>query len=80
MALMPDAKVAKFFGVCSKTIDRWEHDKALGFPPRIEINGRYFRDTDAMDAFVKSRLKKSIKKERTERNKAKHRLVAASAA
>ena len=37
MPLMPDPKVARFFSVCQKTIDRWSDDPELNFPPRIDI-------------------------------------------
>ena len=69
MPLMPDAKVARFFGVCSKTIERWSADVSLNFPPRVMINGRSYRDTEALDAFVAGRLKESVIAERAKRRR-----------
>jgi hypothetical protein len=71
MGLMPDPKVARFFNVCQKTIDRWSDDPELNFPPRIDINGRGYRDTEKLDAFVAGRLKASVIGERAERRKLK---------
>jgi len=42
--LIPDPKVAhEEFGVCLKTINRWERKPELSFPPAIWINGRKYR-------------------------------------
>ena len=71
MPLMPDPKVARFSSVCQKTIDRWSDDPELNFPPRIDINGRGYRDTGKFDAFVAGRLKASVVGERAGRRKLK---------
>jgi hypothetical protein len=69
MGLMPDPKVARFFGVCMKTIERWSDDPKLNFPPRITINNRSYRSTEALDAFVAGRLKESVVAERAKRRR-----------
>ena len=69
MGRMPDPKVARFFSVCQKTIDRWSDDPELDFPPRIDINGRGYRDTEKLDAFVAGRLKASVIAQRAKRRK-----------
>ena len=48
--LVPDPQVWKEFNVSSMTLARWTADPALGFPPRLKINGRNFRYV----AFLKS--------------------------
>jgi hypothetical protein len=43
--------MAAELGVCSRTLDRWLHDAALGFPrPRVVNNRRYF-ERDAIDSW-----------------------------
>jgi hypothetical protein len=79
MALMPDAKVARFFGVCSKTIERWDADEKLNFPPAIEINGRRYRDAEQLNAFIRARAKRSISEERAKRGKARQQRAEAQA-
>jgi hypothetical protein len=50
-----------------KTIERWDRDPDLGFPPAIEINHRKYRDIDQINAFAASKLKTSISAERVAR-------------
>jgi hypothetical protein len=59
MNLIPEAKVAKKCGVCTKTLQRWDDKPELGFPPIIWINGRRFRDGDLLDAFFVARVRAS---------------------
>jgi hypothetical protein len=49
--IVPDAKVAKRYGVCIRTIKRWDANPDLGFPNRIDINGRCYRDSNQLDAW-----------------------------
>ena len=59
MNLIPESKVAKKCGVCTKTLQRWDDKPELGFPPIIWINGRQFRDGDLLDAFFVARVRAS---------------------
>jgi hypothetical protein len=79
MGLLPDTKVARSLGICKKTLTRWDADPDLKFPSKIVINGRGYRDTDAVDAFIAARLKASIATERVNRGKARARKQSAEA-
>jgi hypothetical protein len=59
MNLIAEAKVAKKCSVCPKTLQRWDERPELGFPPVVWINGRRFRDADALDAFFAARVRAS---------------------
>jgi hypothetical protein len=67
--LTPDSKVAQLFNVCIKTLTRWDDDPDLDFPPPIEINGRKYREVEAINAFIAERMKASVTSERVERGK-----------
>ena len=69
MALKPDPKVAREFGVCTRTLDRWDDQPELGFPPVIWINGRKYRDADQLDAFKAARVRASMMKRPKPRTK-----------
>jgi DNA-binding transcriptional MerR regulator len=60
LGLSPDSKVAKECGVCKRTIDRWDEQPELGFPPPVWINGRKYRDTDLLAAFIAARVRASM--------------------
>jgi len=49
--LIPDALVAERYGRHVCTLMRWERDPDLGFPKRIQIRGRNYRDEVELDAF-----------------------------
>jgi hypothetical protein len=49
--LIPDALVAARYGRHVCTLMRWERDPELGFPKRIQIRGRNYRDAEQLDAF-----------------------------
>ena len=48
MPKLPDSKVAKRYGVCVRTLVRWDKQPELDFPQAIYINGRRYRDSDAL--------------------------------
>jgi hypothetical protein len=60
---VPDPVVAEEFHVTLMTLWRWDHSKkmrakkmrALGWPPRVQINGRNYRSRNQLEAF-KQRL------------------------
>jgi hypothetical protein len=60
MALIAESKAAKRYGVCKRTLDRWDDQPELGFPPPILINGRKYRDTELLDAFDAARVRASM--------------------
>jgi hypothetical protein len=60
MALIPESKVAKRYGVCKKTPSRWDQHPELGFPPVVWINGRKYRDSYQLDAFDAARVRASM--------------------
>jgi hypothetical protein len=70
MGLKPELKVAHDLGICLSTLLKWSKDSKLNFPPRITINGRNFRDSDAVNAFVTARAALGVEAERVERGKA----------
>jgi hypothetical protein len=49
--LLPDRKVAKRYGVCRRTLFRWDRNPKLGFPTPLTINGRKYRREAELDAF-----------------------------
>ena len=52
MPLIPDPKVARDrYGVCLRTLDRWDNTPNLNFPKPRYINKRKFRDSDELDAW-----------------------------
>ena len=55
--LIPDPKVAKQFGVTTRTIDRWDEDPELDFPKAVEINGRKYRRSNEIRVFQRAHLR-----------------------
>ena len=53
--LLPDAKVCERYGVHVSTLNNWDHNPALGFPPPIRINKRKYRDEAELDRFDRAR-------------------------
>jgi hypothetical protein len=49
--LIPDAQVAKRYGVTLMTIWRWDQDPELNFPGPVRIRKRKYRDAEELDAF-----------------------------
>lgn len=49
--LLPDREVARRYGVSVRTVERWDKDRALGFPPPIYIRGRRYRSGEELDQF-----------------------------
>jgi hypothetical protein len=48
---LPDRLVGERYGRSVKTIERWEKDPALGFPPVIYLRKRRYRSAAALDAW-----------------------------
>ena len=49
--LLPDRRVAERYGVCRRTLYRWDRTPGLGFPAPVTINQRKYRRVDELDAF-----------------------------
>ncbi len=50
--------LAEYFGVSEVTINNWQKDASLGFPQPCEINGKPYTDLDAIDAWMKRRVRR----------------------
>jgi hypothetical protein len=53
--LLPDRKVAQRYGVCLRTLWRWDRNPRLGFPRPVTINKRHYRIEAELDAFDRAR-------------------------
>jgi predicted DNA-binding transcriptional regulator AlpA len=51
MELIPDALVAKRYGVSSMTLWRWDRDTELNFPKPVRIRGRKYRRAEELAEF-----------------------------
>jgi len=50
--LIPDGVVARErYHVHPHTLRRWDDKPALGFPPVVMVNGRRYREAEALDAW-----------------------------
>jgi hypothetical protein len=47
--LLPDPKVAKRYGVSTRTLPRWDKTPGVGFPPPIIIRDRKYRDVAKLE-------------------------------
>jgi hypothetical protein len=45
---LPRRKTCERYNVCNRTIDRWERNPDLKFPPPTVINGRKYDDEDQL--------------------------------
>jgi hypothetical protein len=43
---IPRRKTAERYGVCVRTVKRWESDPNLEFPKSVIVNGRIYDDVD----------------------------------
>jgi hypothetical protein len=48
---LPDRKVCERYGVCSRTLARWDRNLNLAFPQPTVINGRKYRDEAELNAW-----------------------------
>jgi hypothetical protein len=53
--LLPDSKVRRRFGVCGRTLTRWDQNPTLAFPPPIVINNRKYRRLSELQAWERAR-------------------------
>jgi predicted DNA-binding transcriptional regulator AlpA len=52
---LPDPQVCKRYGVSAMTLWRWDRNPEMNFPGPIRINGRKYRDEDALEAWDRAR-------------------------
>jgi hypothetical protein len=53
--LIPDPKVRRMLNISPPTLWRWTHNPAMGFPPRVQINGRNYRNAVRLSAWIDAR-------------------------
>ena len=61
--LVPDPLVAEEFSVTLMTIWRWDQDdakRALGWPPKIKIGTRNYRNRSKLEAFKDNVLRRAL--------------------
>ena len=49
--LLPRRETCKRYGVCARTVKRWELDPELNFPPPTVINNRNYDHEDRLGAW-----------------------------
>jgi DNA-binding transcriptional MerR regulator len=54
---LPTREVRARYGVCDRTIARWERDQALKFPQPTVINGRKYYDENALTEWDRARAR-----------------------
>jgi hypothetical protein len=54
---LPTRQVCARYGVCDRTIARWERDPDLKFPQATVINGRKYYDEDALTEWDRAQLR-----------------------
>jgi len=52
---LPDRAVCDRYGVCSRTLARWDNNAELNFPKPTVINGRKYRSEDELTAWDRLR-------------------------
>ncbi len=57
--LLNDRQVAERYGVVVRTLERWDLDPAMKFPPPIRINRRRYREVAALEAWERAELRKA---------------------
>jgi hypothetical protein len=80
--LVPDAKVRQEFSTTLMTLYRWDKNpdmKALGWPPKIPLNGRNYRSRRQLDAFKASLTQVGLNHVRKPRSTGARRPVSAEA-
>jgi hypothetical protein len=53
--LLPDPQVCRRYNIDQRTLPRWDANPGLKFPGPIYINGRKYRDVEALDEWDKWR-------------------------
>ena len=58
--LIPDPQVWKALGITPVTGWRWDNDPTLGFPLKIKIRRRNYRDAEALEAWKARRVRGEV--------------------
>ena len=53
--LLSDRQVAQRYDVVVRTLERWDLQPSLGFPPPVRINRRRYRELAALEAWERQR-------------------------
>jgi hypothetical protein len=56
---LPDRKVCERYGVCNRTLARWDSNPNLGFPQPTVINRRKYRDEAELEAWDRQQAAKA---------------------
>jgi hypothetical protein len=56
---LPDRQVCLRYGVCNRTLSRWDRNPELNFPKPIIINHRKYRDEAELEAWDRAQATKS---------------------
>jgi hypothetical protein len=54
---LPSRLVCERYGICPRTLSRWEQSQSLGFPQPILINRRKYHDEDELTKFDRKRAR-----------------------
>jgi DNA-binding transcriptional MerR regulator len=54
---LPTRAVCARYGVCSRTVARWERDQALKFPQPTVINGRKYYEENALTEWDRAQVR-----------------------
>lgn len=58
--LLPDPLVAKRYKVTLRTIDRWDRQPDLGFPPALRINNRKYRRINQLEIWERQHVAEKV--------------------
>jgi hypothetical protein len=59
--LVPDRQVAERYDVVVRTLERWDLQPELGFPPPVRINRRRYRELAALEAWERENARRAAK-------------------
>jgi len=57
--LLSDRQVAERYDVVVRTLERWDRQPDLGFPPPVRINGRRYRSVLALEQWDRANARKA---------------------
>ena len=60
--LVPSPQVEREFGVSSMSIWRWQRNEKLGFPRKIQLNGRNYFSRQQLEEFKARLLAAALKR------------------
>jgi hypothetical protein len=66
---VPDVAVCRELGITPMTLYRWDHRPELGFPPKIKIGDRCYRDRAQLSEFKQRMLREAVARASSEGKK-----------